>query len=249
MSSLTSDILINPMDLYNISASSLTPVGTTSGINNDSAKLGALATTGDGRYFRYSIAGATALIPGTLQQSSAEVTGSQGLAVAAAAIGATSVTTTSNVTCSANDFAGGYLIVTITPGQGYQYKIVSHAAAAAAPVTLYLADPIVVALTTSSRVDLVASPYKNVVINPATATSSPVGVAVAATPISYYAWLQVKGVAAVLADGALVVGTSVVASNATAGAVEAGTGVQALVGTAVTGVATTDYGAVMLNLA
>lgn len=248
MSSLTSDILINPMDLFDISTSSLTPVGTTSGINNDSAKLGALATTGDGRYFRYAIAGATALVPGTLQQASAEVTGSQNLAVAAAAIGATSVTTTSNVTCSANDFAGGYLIVTITPGQGYQYQILSHAAASAAPVTLNLADPIVVALTTSSRVDLVANPYKGVVINPTTATSCPVGVAVAATPISYYGWLQVRGVGTVLADGAVVVGTQVVASNATAGAVEALTGVQAIVGTAVTGVATTDYGAINLEL-
>jgi hypothetical protein len=249
MSSLTSDLLISPQDLYDITVSSLTPVGSTSGINNDAAKLGALATTGDGRYFRYSTAGAVALVPGTLQQASAEVTGSQNLGVAAAAIGATSVTTTSNVTCAANDFAGGYLIVTVTPGQGYQYQIVSHAAASSAPVTLNLADPIVVALTTSSKIDLVANPYKGVVINPTTATSCPVGVAVAATPISYYGWLQVRGVSAVLADGTVTVGTELVASNGTAGAVEALTGVQAIVGTAVTGIATTEYGAVNLKLA
>ncbi len=46
----------------------------------------------------------------------------------------------------------------------------------------------------------------------------------------------------------MTVGTSLVASNATAGAAEAGTGVQALIGTALTGVATTEYGAVMINL-
>jgi len=238
MSSLGSDTLINPSDLFDLTVNT----------NSNGIELGALATTGDGRYFRYAYAGAVALVPGTLQQASAEVTGSQNLAVSAAAIGAVSITTTSTVTCSANDFAGGWVIVTTTPGQGYQYQIGSHAAATAAAVTLNLVDPITVALTTASRIDLVANPYSKVVINPTTATSCAVGVAVAAVPINYYGWIQTRGVATVLADGALAVGTQVVASNATAGAVEALTGVQAIVGTAVTGVATTEYGAVNLLL-
>jgi len=238
MSSLRSDLLINPQELFDIS------VSTTS----DGTQLGGLATTGDGRYFRYAKAGATALVPGKLQQSSAEATGNENLGVAAAAIGDTSITTTSTVTVTADQYAGGYVVVTTTPGQGYQYQIAGHAAATSAVVTLNLTDPIQVALTTSSVIDLVANPYNGVVVNPTTATGLPVGVAVAATPANYYGWIQTGGVGTVLADGSITVGTNLVASNGTAGAVEPLTGVQALVGVAVTGIATTEYGAVNLLL-
>lgn len=238
MSTLRSDLLINPQELFDLT------------ISTKGTDLGALATTGDGRYFRYAQAGAVALVPGTLQQAPAEITANQNLTAVAAAVGATQLVSTSTVTVTANQYQGGWAMITVTPGQGYQYQIGSHAAFTSAAPTFTLTDPIqVTALTTGSRIDLVSNPYVNAIINPTTATSTPTGVAVSALPIGFYGWLQVKGVANVLADGAVVVGTSVCASNGTAGAVEATTGVQALVGTAVTGIATTEYGAVMLNLA
>lgn len=213
-------------------------------------QLGSKVTADDGREFRYCRVGATALVPGKLYQASAEDTGTQNLAVAAAAIGATSVTTTSTVTVTANEYADGFLLVTVTPGQGYMYKIKSHPAASGAAVTLTLWDPIQVALTTSSRIDLVRNPYAGVVVNPTTATSAPVGAAVYPVTALYYGWLQVGGVCSLLADGANAVGSNLVASNGVAGAVEdaASPGAQPLVGTAVTGAADTEYGAVFLNL-
>lgn len=238
MSSLGSDVLINPQDLYDVSG----------GNTNDGTNLGGLATTGDGRYFRWALAGAVALVPGKLQQNSAEVTGNQNLAVAAAAIGATQVVTTSTVTVTANQLAGGYVMVTTSTGAGYQYQIGSHAAVTSAALTLNLVDPIIVALDTNSRVDLDPSPYMSIIVSPTTATGFSVGVAVAATPAAGYGWIQTRGVANVLADGTVVVGTSVCASNGTAGAVEATAGVQGLVGTAMTGIATTEYGSINLNI-
>lgn len=235
MSQVTSDILIAAADL-------------TSNTSVQQHNVGERAVTPDGRSFRYVKAGAVDLVPGKLYQAQAEATGNQNLAVSAAAIGATTVTTTSTVTVTANQYAGGFLVVTVTPGQGYSYKIKSHPAATAAAVTLTLEDPIQVALTTSSRVDLVANPYSAVVVNPATATSSPVGVAVFPVTATYYGWLQVGGPAAVLADGAITVGVNVSASNAVAGAVEAAVTAQAAVGVALTGIADTEYGAVMLTL-
>lgn len=249
MSSLSSDTLINPQDLFDLSVSSLTAgQGTTSGINNDAATLGCLATTGDGRYFRYVIAGAVALVPGKLQQSSAEVTANENLTAVAAAIGATTLVSTSTVTVTANQYTGGYAIITTGTGAGYQYQIGTHAAFTSAAPTLNLVDPILVAIDTSSRIDLVASPYMNVIVNPTTATSSIVGVAVAPTPISFYGWLQTKGPATVLAQGTVTVGTEVAASSTTAGAVVATSGVLASVGYAITGIATTEYGGVFLNI-
>jgi hypothetical protein len=236
MSTLRSDLLINPQELFDLT------------ISTKGTDLGALATTGDGRYFRYAQAGAVALVPGTLQQAVVEVTGNENLTAVAAAVGATQLVSTSTVTVTANQYQGGWAMITVTPGQGYQYQIGSHAAFTSAAPTFTLTDPIQVALTTGSRIDLVSNPYAGAIINPSTATSLPSGVAIAATPISYYGWLQVRGVANVLADGTVVVGTSVCASNGTAGAVEATAGVQALVGTAVTGIATTEYGAINLTI-
>ncbi len=204
--------------------------------------LGARATTGDGRIFRYCKAGGTTLVVGKLQQSSAEDTGTQNLACAAAAIGATTVTTTTTVTVTANEYAEGFLVVTVTPGEGYQYKIKSHPAATAAAVTLTLEDPIVVALTTASRVDLVRNQYSAVIVNPTSATSAPVGVAVTAITNAQFGWIQTAGYATILSDAGSTVGTNVSASNATAGAVEAAVTAQAAIGVAVTGVATTEYG-------
>lgn len=249
MSSLSSDILINPQDLFDITVSSLTAAqGTTSGINNDAATLGCLATTGDGRYFRYAIAGAVALVPGKLQQSSVEATGNENLTGVVTAIGATSLVSTSTVTLTANQLTGGYAIITTGTGVGYQYQIGTHAAFTSAAPTINLVDPIAVALDTTSRIDLVPSPFNGVIVNPTTATGAIVGVAVAPTPISFYGWLQTKGPATVLAQGTIVVGEEVGASATTAGAIVATTGVLADVGYAITGIATTEYGAIFLNI-
>lgn len=232
---ISSDLLVTPGDLTMNTATAVT-------------NLGARGVDQAGNSYRFVLAGGTSLVPGKLQQSSAEVTANQDLAVAAAAIGATSITTTSTVTVTANQYAGGWVMVTVTPGQGYRYLISSHPAATAAALTLTLADPIVVALTTASRIDLVANPFSGVIVNPASASSAPVGVAVTAVTNAQYGWIQDGGVANVLEDGTGVVGTAQAASNAVAGAVEPLTGVQASVGTLLTGVANTEYGAILLNL-
>lgn len=213
-----------------------------------SSMVGGRGVSGDGRSFRYILAGGTTLVPGTLQQAPAEITAHQNLTPAAAAIGATTVTATLGATAAAlNFYAGGLLVVTVTPGQGYAYRIKSNPAAAlSTSLTVTLDDAILIALTTSSRFDLVSNPYSNVIINPSTATSAPIGLAVSPITNAQYGWLQVQGFGAVLADGTVTVGTDLVASNATAGAVEALTGVQAVVANALTGIATTEYGAVKL---
>lgn len=243
MSSLSSDILINPQDLFDVSVSSLV-----TNAANEAATLGCLATTGDGRYFRYVIAGAVALVPGKLQQSSAEVTGNENLTAVAGAIGATSIVSTSTVTITANQMTGGYAVITTGTGAGYQYQIGTHAAFTSAAPTLSLVDPLIVAIDTTSRIDLVPSPFTGIIVNPTTATGTIAGVACAATPISYYGWVQTKGPATVLAQGTIVVGEEVGASATTAGAIVATTGVLADVGYAITGIATTEYGAIFLNI-
>lgn len=215
--------------------------------------LGELVKSNDGRSYRYAKAGGTALAAGKLQQASAQDTGDQNLSVAAADAGDTQIVTTSTVTVTENQYAGGFAVIADDAGEGYMYRISSHSSATAAVVTINLADKIQVALTSSTTVDLIKNPFDSVIVNPTTISSAPVGVAVKAITAEYYGWLQVQGPASVLANGALTVGTDVVASDAVAGAVEItadGTAeILSVVGTALTGVADTEYGAVMLRLA
>lgn len=212
-------------------------------------QLGTRVVSPDGRVYRYVKAGATALIPGRVQQAPAEATGVQNLACAAAAVGDTTITTTSTVTVTANQYAGGYVNVAINPGAGYQYLIKSHPAATGAVVTLTLEDPIAVALTTVSRIDMVANPFSGVVIMPLTATSTPVGVAVYPITAAYYGWIQTGGICNVQADGAITVGSLVGVSTGTIGAViNASSTTLNIIGIAQTGIATTDFGAVKLTI-
>ena len=215
-------------------------------------QLGAKVCLSDGRAYRYVKAGGTALVAGTLQQAPAQVTNHQDLTPTAAAAGVTSVTVTLGATAAtANQYANGWIVITTSDGIGYQYEVKSHpAASASAAVVLTLADELQEALTASSRVDLVVNPYDGVIINPTTATSCILGVAVADIPASNFGWIQCGGVASVLNDtaGAITVGTEVSASNAVAGSIEAETGTQATVGVAVTGIAASQNGAVRLRI-
>lgn len=228
---------IQPADLFSTSAT-------------QGCDLGTFATTGDGRSFRYVLAGGTTLVPGKLQQSTAEdTTNWENLAPAAAAIGVQSVTITTSTTNALNVFAGGLMQVTVTPGQGYSYLVASNTVtAAAANMVVTLVDPIQIALTTSSKIDFIPNPYSSVIVNPTTATGAIVGVAVYPITNAQYGWIQTHGATNVLAQGTVVVGEEVAASSTTAGAVVATSGVLASVGYAVTGIATTEYGSVFLTL-
>lgn len=240
-SELAGDLQVVSQNLYDISSTS-------------NQNIGEAVFTNDGRVFKYAKSGASDLIAGNLLQSSAETTAHQNLTAVAAAIGDTSIAASTTVTLTANEYSGGWAIITTGPGIGHAFKISGHAAFTAAAPTLQLSNPISgVALTTSSRIDLVRNAYMSVIQNPTTATSGPVGVnSVGTLTTLFFGWIQVAGVSPVLADGALVVGSNVGASNGTAGAVEplgqAGVpGTQALVGIAQTGVATGEIGAVRLQ--
>jgi hypothetical protein len=140
----------------------------------------------------------------------------------AVAIGARSFTYTPGATAgAANLYSEGYLQVDTTPGNGYTYQILGHAAITSATAfTLHLVDPIQVALTTNSRVGLLANPFKNVIVAATTVTAPVVGNSPCIIASGEYGWLQVFGIASVLINGTPGVGIGVVSSATTAGAVD-----------------------------
>lgn len=225
--------------------------------NNTTAQMpiGSYVETNDGRGFRYCKVGAVASVPGKLYQAPAVDTTNQtptgGLAVAAAAIGDKTITLTGTLTIAANLLAGGYVFTDVTPGQGYVYSIAGNTAvSAAANCVITLNDPIVIALTTSSKVVVTKHPFDSVVVYPTTATGMAAGVSNTIITASNFGWMQTYGAATVLSGVATSItsGVPVAPSTATAGAVVVATAVLPTIGWAMQTFTATEYQGVYLTI-
>lgn len=183
-------------------------------------QLGTKGISDDGRVFRYVKAGAVDLVAGNVLQGPAIVTTHLANTPPAVAIGATSFTYTPGATLgTVNQYAGGIMQVDTTPGNGYNYTILGHPAfALSTAFTLTLRDPIQVALTTSSRVGLIANKYNGVIQFPVTtATGQVVGVATYIISANQFGWVQTKGLCSVLISGTPALGAYVMTPSAVAG--------------------------------
>jgi hypothetical protein len=193
MSTIKANLLVSPQDLF-------------TSVSTQGTDLGAFATSGDGRSFRYHLNGAVTQVPGKVYQGPAQDATNQtpagGLATAAAAIGATQVTITTSTTIAVNLLAGGYMSVAVTPGQGYMYKIKSNTATAGATgLVITLEDPLIVALTTASRVIFNLNPFNGAVVAPGTITGTILGVSIYPIVNAQYGWIQTHGQCSALLTG------------------------------------------------
>lgn len=208
---LMSTVEIFAADLFSSDATQRHPAGT-------------IGWTRDGRQFRYAKAGASDLVVGNILQASVPVANHLAMTPAATAIGATSVTLTLGATLATeNQYAEGWLQVDTTPGNGYAYPVSGHPAAALSSslvVSLPSDAPVQVALTTSSRVGLIANPWKGVIQCPTTNTARVVGAAVSVITASQWGWIQIVGPCPVLINGTPAITAPVVNSATAAGAVD-----------------------------
>lgn len=204
-----------------------------------STEVGQKFQSADGRTFVLVQNGAVALVSGVLVQSPASIGANHtGLTTATAAIGATQITVTLGGTAvTANQYAGGYAIISAGTGKGQTLKILSHPAQAttSGTVVLTLEDPLSVATAVSdSKTSLtlpiygsangVAVTTSGVIINPTTATGSVVGatiypIAASTATVPTYGWIQTNGFVGVLNDAGTAIGLDVMPSSAVAGAV------------------------------
>lgn len=194
--------------------------------------LGSIAISKDGRVFRYSSVGATDTVVGSIYQSAAPIANHLALTAAAQAIGDGTgknpiVVTPGATAGAANLYAEGTLMVDTTPGNGYSYRISGHAAITASTAfNLFLDsdETIQVALTTSSRYGLHHNPFKTVIVAATTVTASAcggAGVIITGNGTSEnFGWLQTRGPFAGLINGTPAVGTGLVTSATTAGALD-----------------------------
>lgn len=185
-------------------------------------KLGERLVTEDGRVFRYCQAGAVDLVAGNWIQSPAQIGNHQNLTPSAASIGDTTITVTLGGTAATSgQYNGGQAVVSVTPGLGQAVSIIGNPAQTngSGTLTLQLGEPLRVAWTSSTRVDLVPNQYKGVIQNPVTTlTGSCVGVAVYIIAATEFGWIQRSGLCGALIAGTPAVGAAIVVPGTAAGA-------------------------------
>lgn len=222
-------------------------------------ELGARLVVEDGRAFRYTRAGAVALGIGELQQSAlyggSSATVQTDIAVQAdAAIGATSVfVTLATDAATINQYRGGYFCISDVTGQGQYFRINGNSVATGGgKCRVDLDHGLLIAVTTSSKVQMMTDPYNLCIQAPATtATGLTLGVATMAVDINYYCWLQTWGMCCCLVKTAMTMGTHVIYDIAAAGSVGVGDGavINSIIGMCGLVTATTDSGLVFLTIA
>lgn len=244
---ITEMTIVEPRKIYATSVNSVFPAG-------------ALGTTMDGRWFKFSRAGASTLVPGNVLTGPTPVTNHVNNTATATAAGATTVTFTQGATAvTQNQYKDGWMTISVTPGAGYSYAISDHAAVGSATSFAWPLAPgeaIAVALTTTSRIDLIPNPYRGVIQAPTTTiAATPVGIAIAAALTGQWSWVQCQGAAGVLTDSTVIVGNIVATpSTVTAGACVAlsqtigTTVIQVPIGKVLRAAATTAWSTVDLNM-
>lgn len=217
--------------------------GSTGGVTSNDPSLAVLVgsrwNTADGREFVLIQNGGTALASARLIQGPVSIGANHtGLTVATAAIGATAITVTLGGTAvTANQYQGGYVVISAGTGIGQTLRIASHPAqtSTSGTVVLTLEDALSVAtLVSDSKGSLTLNPYgsqygatfttSGCVVSPTTATGPTIGVtlypipATSATVLSY-GYIQTRGPVACLNDSTTAIGLDVMPSSAVAGAV------------------------------
>ena len=216
--------------------------GQTSTDQNCETQTGQKFALADGRTVALVQNGGTALTAGKLVQGPATIGANHtGLAVVGVAtanpIGATSITVTLGGTVTtANQYQGGYAVVSAGTGIGQTLRIAANSAGTSSgSCVLTLEDPLSVAITSvDSKVSLTLPQYggqngtnfstHGVVINPTTPTGRVLGVTLYPIPAStatvpYYGFIVTNGAVGCLNDASTTIGLGLMPSTNTPGAV------------------------------
>jgi hypothetical protein len=187
----------------------------------------------DGRAFRYAtVNGTNPLVAGTMNTPAAEKANHYEINPTTAVTSSTTppfqstnqVTLTIGATAVvANEYAEGWINFSSGANVGLSYQISSHLAALSSATTFVvnIFDYWQNAIATSDTVDLVHGQWSNILQSTGSSdqTIRAAGVCMIAGAASYGVWVATKGLAACIADGTVAVGTELVLSNSTAGAV------------------------------
>lgn len=216
MADITGVTMISDTDLY-----------TSNAVASSRYSVGDVVEGSKGRKFRYSLAGASALVKGNLLQESAEDTQFENMAIGTAgAVGDNYLQVTNGTTTvTSAAFVGGtigvYTAGTVAVGDEYVITKITGTLTSGGAMKVWLDRPLRYAYSTSATVNMKRSPWSGVIQFPATTqTGMPVGVAIYEIPAGEYGFVQTHGECTALSDNStFAVGSAVSPSLAVAGAI------------------------------
>ena len=179
----------------------------------------------DGRRYRYTHNGGTAIGEGLVVASEAPAGNhDEDLVIATgASAGGTTLGVTLGGTAAAKDlYAEVYIFFNLPTTDPHEmYKIKSHPAIGSSgtgTITIDEEDGFITAVVAGTdTAGLIKNPYKDIVVAPAAVAGRFVGVTTRNFTADYYGWVQVSGLATAKIDGTPAVGTLVGASSNHAG--------------------------------
>jgi len=203
-------------------------------------------------FYRYGRLGSGAVTAGKCVTHAASIAHHFDLTpTAGVAAGETAISVeTAGTDITLNQYANGYLYINDAAGEGQMLRIQSnpahdHSSDPSIVITCY--DDLATAITTSSRVTLIADPSSALIGQAATTTGATMGVTVMDMTAAYYGWFAVSGPATVLTSGTLVVGNHAVPLGAVGAVGPAAGDVIQVIGVVMIVNVTTDYSLINLT--
>jgi hypothetical protein len=163
---------------------------------NQQHQLGALGETPDGRLFRYAKMGEAITMSYATQAKAIDTAHVKQAVTSAAVIGAKKIVFTHGATTTAvNSLNEGFAIISYGTGIGQTLKIASNPVYTTGQTLreVYLEDPLLVALDTTSKLDFAQNPWNGVLMDTSLVTT-PTGIAMRSFTSGYYGWLLTRGV-------------------------------------------------------
>ncbi len=171
--------------------------------------LGAIAESREGDLWRYCRNGGVALTKALMNQSSVQVDNwfdepqTAGSGAVAAAIGDKSITLLVQTAPTADQWVGGYLVVTNGDGEAEMYRVKEHSLTTNPVVQIADVGGFRVAtsiVSTETDISIVMNKWRDTLVAATNQTNVMVGVNHIAVPINYFYWAKTKGPAALFQD-------------------------------------------------
>lgn len=155
--------------------------------------FGTRAMTWDGSILRYTKAGSTYTSYDLAVWSNATAAGISFESISSASAKGEKIVRIAEGSVTENQYAGGYLLLFHATGGGKMYTVIGNSESSGGLVTLYIDQPLGVAVTTSDSYELYASPYTDVQQGNAGGTHGFVGIPMALVTSGSHGWTKTWG--------------------------------------------------------
>ncbi len=155
--------------------------------------VGTRAMSWDGSVLRYAKFGATNTSYQMAVWSNATGAGISFESINGASAKGEKVVRIAEASVTENQYAGGYIILFHATGDGKVYTVIGNTATAGGIVTLFIDQPLGVAVTTSDNYELFASPFTDVRQGNSGSTRGFLGIPQALTTSGNYGWVKTWG--------------------------------------------------------